>query len=125
MKLLVVDDDVHIRRILAIYLREHAVVEAATGEEALAKAQAERFDAAIVDLILPPFGGLRVCRHLKEANTRVIVISGDEALREQAKEAGADGFVAKPFTKEELVAGLLGRSVAGSAPEEPSNPATQ
>jgi CheY-like chemotaxis protein len=106
MKLLIVDDDVHIRRIAALYLRGHDVAEAATAEEALQRVAAEAFDAVVVDLILPQFGGLRLCRKLKESTAapRVIVISGDEGLRDQAREAGADAFLAKPFTKEDLVA---------------------
>jgi len=108
MKLLVVDDDVHIRRIVALYLRGHDVAEAATGEEALARLAGERFDAVIVDLILPQFGGLRLCRKIKEsaAAPRVIVISGDEQLRDDAREAGADAFLAKPFTKDDLAAAV-------------------
>ena len=104
MKLLVVDDDVHIRRIVALYLREHDVAEAANAEEALARIAAEAFDVAIVDVILPPSGGLRLCGKLKEVGMRVIVMSGDEQLREEATEAGADAFLAKPFTKEALAA---------------------
>ena len=106
MKLLVVDDDVHIRRIAALYLREHDVAEAATAEEALRRVDGEAFDAVIVDLILPQFGGLRLCRKIKQTPTppRVIVMSGDEQLRDQAAEAGADAFLAKPFTKDDLAA---------------------
>jgi DNA-binding response OmpR family regulator len=108
MKLLVVDDDVHIRRIVALYLRDHDVAEAATAEEALERIASEHFDAVIVDLILPHFGGLRLCRKIKSAPAppRVIVMSGDEQLREQAREAGADVFLAKPFTKDDLEKGL-------------------
>jgi DNA-binding response OmpR family regulator len=106
MKILVVDDDVHIRRIVGLYLREHDVAEAATAEEALERIGAAAFDVAIVDVILPQYGGLRLCQRIKESATppRVIVMSGDEQLREQAAEAGADAFLAKPFTKEELAA---------------------
>jgi len=106
MKLLVVDDDVHIRRIAALYLREHDVAEAATAEEALRRVDGEAFDAVIVDLILPQFGGLRLCRKIKEnaAPPRVIVMSGDEQLKDEAHDAGADAFLAKPFTKDALVA---------------------
>ncbi len=104
MKLLVVDDDVHIRRIVALYLRDHDVAEAATAEEALARVGGETFDVVIVDVILPHFGGLRLCRKIKETARppRVIVMSGDEQLRDQAAEAGADAFLAKPFTRDEL-----------------------
>jgi DNA-binding response OmpR family regulator len=106
MKLLVVDDDVHIRRIVALYLREHDVAEAATAEEALQRFGGEAFDAVIVDLILPQFGGLRLCRKIKEsaAPPRVIVMSGDEQLKDEARAAGADAFLAKPFTRDALLA---------------------
>ena len=104
MKLLVVDDDVHIRRIAALYLRGHNVAECATAEEALQRVASERFDAAIVDVILPPSGGLRLCRKLKDAGMRVIVMSGDEGVRDEARDAGADAFLAKPFTKDALLA---------------------
>ena len=106
MKLLVVDDDVHIRRIAALYLRGHDVAEAATDEDALQRLGGERFDAVVVDLILPQFGGLRLCRKIKEsaAPPRVIVMSGDEGLRDEARDAGADAFLAKPFTRDALLA---------------------
>ena len=106
MKLLVVDDDVHIRRIVALYLRDHDVAEAASAEEALARIGGATFDVVIVDVILPHFGGLRLCRKIKQTPTppRVIVMSGDEQLRDQAAEAGADAFLAKPFTRDDLAA---------------------
>ena len=106
MKLLVVDDDVHIRRIVALYLRDHDVAEAASAEEALARIGGATFDVVIVDVILPHFGGLRLCRKIKQTPTppRVIVMSGDEQLRDQAAEAGADAFLAKPFTSDDLAA---------------------
>jgi len=108
MHLLVVDDDVHIRRIVGHYLREHDVAEAATAEEALERLAGAMFDVVIVDLILPHFGGLRLCRKIKSAPTppRVIVMSGDdsEQSREEAREAGADAFLGKPFGKEEVAA---------------------
>ncbi len=108
MKILVVDDDVHIRRIVALYLREHDVAEAAGAEEALQRIAGGAFDAVIVDVILPQFGGLRLCRKIKQsaAPPRVIVMSGDEQLREQAVEAGADAFLPKPFTRDYLLAAL-------------------
>ena len=106
MKLLVVDDDVHIRRIVALYLRDHDVAEAASAEEALARIGGATFDVVIVDVILPHFGGLRLCRKIKQTAPppRVIVMSGDEQLRDQAAEAGADAFLAKPFTRDDLAA---------------------
>lgn len=111
-KILVVDDDVHIRRLIALYLRDAQceVLQATGGDEAMRLAADGRFDVAVVDLILPHYGGLRLCQKLKAMPSppRVILISGDDSpqSREGAAESKADGFLAKPFTREELLAAL-------------------
>jgi DNA-binding response OmpR family regulator len=108
-KVLIVDDDVHIRRLIKLYLRgaDYELAEAATGEEALELAAKSPFDVAIVDLILPYYGGLRLCQKLKasEPAPRVVIITGDESpeTREAAKEYRGDAFLLKPFTREEIV----------------------
>jgi two-component system response regulator ResD len=109
-KLLIVDDDVHIRKLIRLYLRDSpfALYEAATGEEALELAGQHRFDVVLLDLILPYFGGFRVCRKLKKnagpATPYVVLITGDDSdeTRATAKEAGADLFMAKPFSGEAI-----------------------
>jgi len=113
MHILVVDDDVHIRKLVRLYLRDSGaeVSEAGTGEEALAATGREVFDIVVVDLILPYFGGFRLSQKLKAGARppRVVIITGDESpeTRSAAAEAGADAFVVKPFTKEELLAAVL------------------
>lgn len=108
-KVLIVDDDVHIRRLIKLFLRGAGfeLAEAGTGEEALELAAREAFDVAIVDLILPYYGGLRLCQKLKaaEPSPRVVVITGDESpeTRESAKAYRADAFLLKPFTREEIL----------------------
>ncbi len=112
MKLLVVDDDLHIRRLIGIYLRDagYEVTEAATGEEGLMLAQREPFDVILIDLVLPHYGGFRLCQKLKSTADapRVVITTGDDSQqsRQQAAEAKADAFLAKPFTREELLASL-------------------
>jgi DNA-binding response OmpR family regulator len=109
-KVLIVDDDAHIRRLIALYLRHagYAVADSGTGEEALELASRDTFDTVLVDVILPAYGGFRLTQKLKSASAapRVIVMSGDETQREAAASYGADGFLSKPFTKEELLAAL-------------------
>jgi DNA-binding response OmpR family regulator len=111
-RVLVVDDDVHIRRLIGIYLRASGsdVAAAATGEEALEEFARKAADLVIVDLILPYFGGFRLCQKLKatEPAPRVLIITGDDSpeTRETANEAHADGFLPKPFTREELLAAI-------------------
>ena len=65
-RLLVVDDDVHIRRLIKVFLRDaqYELAEAATGEEALQLARRQAFDVVLVDLILPNYGGSRLCQKL-------------------------------------------------------------
>ena len=112
MKLLVVDDDLHIRRLIGLYLRDAGfeVTEAATGDEGLQTAQREPFDIVLIDLILPHYGGFRLCQKLKSAPSppRVVITTGDDSQqsRDLAKESNADGFLAKPFTRDELLAAL-------------------
>jgi len=112
MKLLVVDDDLHIRRLIGIYLRDAGfeVTEAATGEEGLQIAQREPFDIVLIDLILPHYGGFRLCQKLKSAASppRVVITTGDDSpqSRDLARESNADGFLAKPFTRDELLAAV-------------------
>jgi DNA-binding response OmpR family regulator len=112
MKLLVVDDDLHIRRLIAIYLRDAGfdVTEAATGAEGLQISQREPFDIVLVDLILPHYGGFRLCQKLKSAPSppRVVITTGDDSAqsRDLATESKADAFLAKPFTREELLAAV-------------------
>lgn len=109
LKVLVVDDDVHLRRLMTIYLRDegHDVAQAGGGEEALHLAAREHFDVALVDLILPQYGGPRLCEKLKALNAppRVIISSGDDSAqaRELARKSGSDDFLAKPFTREQLL----------------------
>lgn len=105
-KLLIVDDDVHIRKLIRLYLRQspYELYEAGTGEEALELAEQHRFDIVLLDLILPYFGGFRLCRKMKK-NTKgsapyIVLMTGDdsEETRLTASDAGADLFLAKPFS---------------------------
>ena len=102
-RILLVDDDPHVRKLLSLYLRDldAEIVEAGNGEEALRKIESEHFDAALVDLILPYFGGFRLCRRLKDSSpdTWVAIITADDSpeTRDTAKECGADQFVGKPL----------------------------
>ena len=112
MKLLVVDDDLHIRRLVGIYLREagYDVTEAANGEEALQVSHGQPFDVVLIDLILPHYGGFRLCEKMKSLPSppRIVITTGDDSplSREKAVEAKADAFLAKPFTREELLAAV-------------------
>jgi two-component system KDP operon response regulator KdpE len=106
---LVVDDETQIRRFLKISLEAHGyhVYETANGQEALEKAAVLRPDLIILDLGLPDQDGLRVLQQLREwTATPVIVLSVRDADRDKiaALDAGADDYLTKPFSVEELMA---------------------
>jgi two-component system KDP operon response regulator KdpE len=109
IRILVVDDEPQILRVLRINLvaRQYVVVTATTGAEALAAAKTEHPDLVILDLGLPDLDGVEVIRRLRAwTKVPVIVLSGraDSQDKVQALDAGADDYVTKPFSVDELLA---------------------
>ena len=108
-RILVVDDELQIRRSLQVNLenRNYSVMTAASGDEAL-EAMARRMpDVVIVDLVLPSMDGIELTRRIREQSpVPIIVLSaiGDELKKVEALESGADDYVTKPFGLEELSA---------------------
>ncbi|PKR78884.1 DNA-binding response regulator [Halalkalibacillus sediminis] len=119
-KILVVDDEERIRRLLKLYLsREgYEIEEAADGQEALSMSLATDYDAILLDLMLPEMDGVEVCTKLREQKaTPVIMLTakGEESNRVQGFEVGADDYIVKPFSPREVVLrvkALLRRSSA-------------
>ncbi|MCK6573683.1 response regulator transcription factor [Myxococcota bacterium] len=110
---LVADDDPPIRDVLryALLRAGHTVVEAADGREAwTAFQQAKpRFDAVLLDIVMPELDGLEVCRRIRAAHDTPILFlsSRDEELdRILGLELGADDYVTKPFSPREVVTRL-------------------
>jgi two-component system, OmpR family, KDP operon response regulator KdpE len=108
-RILVVDDEVEIRRALKTGLGDHGfeVETAATGEEALSAAALHRPDIVLLDLGLPGLDGFAVLTRLRESSrAAVIVLSvmADERDKVRALDLGADDYLVKPFGLEELLA---------------------
>jgi DNA-binding response OmpR family regulator len=106
---LVVEDDVRIRRIVAMSLRAESfvVVEAGTGEEGLAALRERDVDVVLLDLMLPGMDGIEVCRQLRRtSDTPVIMVTARTDSHDviAGLEAGADDYVTKPFVARELSA---------------------
>jgi two-component system KDP operon response regulator KdpE len=123
-RVLVVDDEPQILRALSATLRGagYTVETAATAEEALTAAAAHPPEAVVLDLVLPDGDGTDVCRELRTwSDAPVIVLSavGEERQKVAALDAGADDYVTKPFSVDELLARLravLRRRASGQEP---------
>ena len=110
-RVLVVDDEPQILRALQMKLRGagYTVETAATAKEALMKAGMRPPEAIVLDLLLPDGSGTDVCRELRRWNTApILVLSavGEEKEKIEALDAGADDYVTKPFSGDELLARL-------------------
>ena len=106
---LVVDDEPQILRVLRINLvaRQYSVVTASTGTEALHAARTEHPDLIVLDLGLPDLDGVEVINRLRAwTQVPIIVLSGrmDSRDKVDALDAGANDYVTKPFSVEELLA---------------------
>lgn len=110
-RILVVEDDARLARMLGEYLRNqgYAVSQAATGAQALERLGADALDAAVLDLMLPDMDGLDVCRKLRERSDLPVLMltaRGDAIDRIIGLEIGADDYLPKPFEPRELLARL-------------------
>src|SRR5581483_2765263 len=108
-KVLVVDDEPQIRRVMKTTLtgQGYEVHEARSGEEALDAVREQRFDLILLDANMPGIGGLDACRAIRATSEAAIVMltvrSGEED-KVAALDAGADDYVTKPFSMPELLA---------------------
>lgn len=125
MRFLLIEDDEKIGSFIVKGLGQEGHVTAwmRDGDEGLVLARTERFDAAIVDLMLPGRDGLSVIRELRERKNRVpiIVLSAKSSVedRVQGLAVGADDYLGKPFSFAELLARLhaLVRRSTGASEE--------
>ena len=123
-KILIVDDEPQILRALRITLqaRSYQIVTAGNGAEALTLAELDRPDLILLDLGLPDLDGVEVIRKLRTWSTvPIVILSGrmESAAKVDALDAGADDYVTKPFSVDELLARLRAvsrRLVASDAP---------
>ena len=110
-KILVVDDEPHIVMMLEARLRKNGfeVATADSGAEAMAKVKQDRPDLVVLDVMMPVMSGFEVCRMLKENPATkaipVILLTAKSTERDQTLgiSAGADAYVTKPYTPEELL----------------------
>jgi pilus assembly protein CpaE len=131
-KILVVDDEPNVLRMVgyALHAEGFEVVVAQNGAEALSKVQTEAPDLVLLDVMLPDMSGVEVCEQLRKRKETIdlpiIILSALAQVPDKVRclEAGADEYVTKPITPEELIArikALLGRyrQVRRSLPTQP------
>lgn len=108
-KILVVDDEPQIRRVMRTSLtaQGYVVDDARSGEEALERLRQERFDLILLDVNMPGIGGLETCSRIRASSEVAIImltVRSAEADKVAALDAGADDYVTKPFSMPELLA---------------------
>lgn len=108
-RILVVDDDLQIRRVMRKMLiaQGYAVNDARSGEEALDTLRRDRHDLVLLDMAMPGMGGLEACRAIRRGwDVAIIILSVRNLEKDKisALDAGADDYVTKPFSMEELLA---------------------
>ena len=122
MRILVVEDDAKLARLLRRALTEegHRADLAARGDEALSLARASEYDAVVLDVMLPGLDGFEVCRRLRAAGvwTPVLMLTARDAVEDRVAglDGGADDYLTKPFSLSELLARL--RSLVRRGPVE-------
>ncbi|MBR3207107.1 MAG: response regulator transcription factor, partial [Bacillus sp. (in: Bacteria)] len=107
-KILVVDDEARIRRLLKMYLEreKYEIDEAENGDEAIQKGLQTDYDLILLDLMMPGTDGIEVCNQIRDKKATPIIMltaKGEEANRVQGFEAGTDDYIVKPFSPREVV----------------------
>lgn len=127
-RLLIVDDDPSLRQFLRteLELEGYSCQEAGTGQQALGLIRGESWDLLLLDWTLPDFSGVEICRRLRTSHdhTPVLMLTGVDGIEDRVKalDAGADDYLVKPFSIEELLARLRAlqrRSGNQDAPKPP------
>ena len=110
-QVLMIEDDPDLAAMVTDYLAGFgmAVTHRGNGAEGLAAFQRERFDAVILDIMLPDLDGLEICRRIRETSQQPVLMltaRGDDTDRIVGLEIGADDYLPKPFNPRELLARL-------------------
>jgi DNA-binding response OmpR family regulator len=112
LHILLVEDDVRLARRLARVLTEerHTVEVVGDGKQAILRAQGGNFDCLILDILLPEMNGIAVCRWLRAhaITTAILLLTALDEIQDKVRglDTGADDYLTKPFSFEELLARL-------------------
>ncbi len=107
--ILVVDDEPQIRRVMRTTLvaQGYEASDARTGDDALNLVRAEKYDLLLLDVNMPGISGIQTCREIRlgcDLPIIMLTVRGSQRDKVQALDAGADGYLTKPFSMSELLA---------------------
>ena len=108
-KLLVVDDDAHIRELVKIFLQNEGleVIEAVDGVDALSKLASEKVDMVVMDIMMPNMDGWTLCEEIRSFNTDLPILmltaKGETSQKVRGFHLGTDDYLVKPFEPAELI----------------------
>jgi len=125
-RILVVDDEPQIRRVMRTLLTSHGyiVTDARSGDEALERLRDDKPDLIVLDMNMPGMGGLEACRAIRSGSDAAIImltVRNTEQDKVDALDAGADDYITKPFHTRELLARI--RAALRRLPLAPDTPA--
>lgn len=123
-RILIVDDDPQIRRVLrtTLVLEGYEVADARSGQEAIEKFREGKYDLVLLDMNMPDMDGIATCREIRsfsDVGIVMLTIRDTEKDKVTALDAGADDYVTKPFSTPELLA-----RVRAALRRVPNNPET-
>jgi two-component system, OmpR family, KDP operon response regulator KdpE len=127
-KILIVDDEPQITRVLKTTLSSHgySTRTASDGDDAVQVLKEWSPDLVITDLRMPNMDGIQLCRHVRtKSQIPIIVLSvrGEERTKVEALDAGADDYVTKPFSTNELLARVRAALRRAASVPQPDSPA--
>ncbi|MDM7954125.1 MAG: response regulator transcription factor [Cyanobium sp. CZS 25K] len=114
-RLLIVDDDPEMREFLRseLAVEGYECEEAASGQQALGRIRSQTWDLVLLDWNLPDFSGVEVCRRMRKGgiSTPVLMLTARDEVKQrvEALDSGADDYLIKPFSIEELLARVRAR----------------
>ncbi|MGE7908565.1 response regulator transcription factor [Lysinibacillus xylanilyticus] len=108
-KLLVVDDDAHIRELVKVFLQNEGleVIEATDGVDALSKLDSDKVDMIIMDIMMPKMDGWELCEEIRSFNDNLPILmltaKGETSQKVKGFHLGTDDYLVKPFEPAELI----------------------
>jgi len=106
VKVMVVDDEIAMREILKIMLKDFKIIEASNGREAIELYKKEKPDLVLMDVMMPIMNGIEATAEIKkiDPNAKIIAITAYASSKgEKVLEAGASYILKKPFTRRDVI----------------------